>query len=237
MGSVRSPRAFAALLAALLAAVPAAALTIDSFEAGDFDVQAAWGAGTISAEQSGIAGTAGGVRLVRVRANGAGPFGSARATLATTSGDDGATLSSVGLGVVGTFHLVYDGVANGGNDGIGGALGLDLSGFDAIEIASAGVASGVTVQLSLWTGSGAGFGSVLPFTTGTASIPLSGFALDLSDVRSLLLTFDDVDALDLFSLSDVSAVTPEPGSGLLLGAGLAGLAVRRRRVSAAQPNA
>ena len=234
MRSESRPALAAAVLAAALVAAsgtPAHAVTIDSFEDGDFTITAVYGDPQVAAEQSGLTGAAGGVRLVTAVAGGAGPVGSGAASLATTAADDGVLLSTLGYAVNTDFQFVYDGVSNGVNDTNSGSLNLDLSPFTAIQIDSVGVVDGVSAHLSVWTKSGTGFGFTLPFTSGVMLLPLDGFALNLNSVKAIRIRLNDIDATDVLTITNISAV-PEPGTALLLAAGLLGLALGRERAGA-----
>jgi hypothetical protein len=227
------------VLAVSFLAAPAAALTIDSFEDGDFTIASIHAQPHTFVEQTGLSGAAGGVRLVSALTDGAGPAGSGAGALVTTpldgTVDDGALLASAGYGIKTDFQFIYDAVAGGVNDTTAGALKLDLSPYDAIRIDSTGVAEGVTAHLTVWTQTGVGFGFTLPFTIGTTLLPLDGLGLSLSKVQSIRVRLNDIDLTDLITVTNISAVAPaqvaqvpEPGSALLLAGGLLALALQRK---------
>ena len=131
-----------ALCCALALAQGAGALTLDNFEEGDFSVGPQPVGPPVQVEQSGLdpANVAGGTRQLGVLAIGSSL---ASASLTTTAGPDSGLLSTpvpnppgcpFPGGCGGVYTLVYDGIANLTDDGSDGTLGLDLSGFQAIEI-------------------------------------------------------------------------------------------------------
>jgi len=131
-----------ALCCALALAQGAGALPIDNFEEGDFSVGPQPAGPPAEAEQTGLdpANVVGGTRHLSVLA--IGPSLSS-AGLATTGGPDSALLSTpvpnppgcpFPSSCGGVDTLVYDGTPGLTEDGTAGTLGLDLSGFQAIEI-------------------------------------------------------------------------------------------------------
>ena len=138
------------------------------------------------------------------------------------------------LGVLGAdsapFRFIYDGVAGGSNDAFSGALGTSLSGLDRFEIQAAGTTGASTVEVTLWSTQVRRVAPIVPLVAnGVPSIPLSGLtSIDLGDIQTSQLVCDNLAPLDAPLISHIAVVVPEPGSGLLLGLGLAGLALRRR---------
>ena len=222
-------------LAAL--AVPAAALTIDNFESGNFNITDDSTTATPTlGEQSGLLSTdvVGGVRLVSTLGS-AGGIGvaTAAAALATLPVvDDGAALSVVvappGAGT-GQFQFIYDGSANSVNNGTGGSLNLNLSGLTSFDITS--TLSNVTAnaQVTLYSSTTSRDGNVA-LVNGTASIPMSTFTLNLADNPAIRVWITGLDVGEAPIITNIAA-TPEPTTGLLLAMGLVGLGMRRRRSS------
>jgi hypothetical protein len=168
------------------------------------------------------------VRLAR--AQGFGVATTATSSLITTGGDDGALLTAVGAPnpVVGDFQFIYDGIANGLNDGRDGALALDLSSFTSVAVTVA-ITGAATAQLTLWSSALSASSSLLPLVNGTNNISLGTFGtLNLTDIQAMRVFVQGVNALDTVTVTAIAAV-PEPGTGLLISAGLIALALRRRQ--------
>jgi hypothetical protein len=226
-------------LASMLA-VPAGSLTIDNFEEGPFTLVDTSAPGSAIGEQSGLLGTnvVGGVRLVELLA--VDPdypvvLGTtATASLATTGADDGAAISFVeALPLNGTslYIFQYDGIADGLPNGSGGALSLDLSSFDVIEVTSsfAGVVT-ASLDVALWTSTASQFSASVPIVNGVNTFALSSFdTLDLTDVQEIRVDLYGIEESEAPTLTHIEAVVPEPGMGSLVVIGLAGLAFRRAR--------
>src|SRR5262249_52619590 len=152
---MRTPIAVSVLALAAALAQPAASLTIDNFEEGDFtDTDQSTPGATTSYEQSGLTGTnvVGGVRQVDVLATGTVALGTA--VLTTSAADDSVAMSVVGAPDPAlTMTFIYDGVANAPspvNDGVNGALNLDLSVFSSIDLTATAANVAANVQVSLW---------------------------------------------------------------------------------------
>ncbi len=203
------------------AAHAASALVIDDFEEGPFTVveETATSSGGTRAEQSGLdtSHVVGGVRLVYARVTGL-PEGVAGAVLSPSGSlDDGAVLTAApGCSV--TFQ--YDAMPSDPPSAAftAGGLGLDLTGYSAIEITAAEVSTGAaTARIWLWSSNGAS-STPVPIVEGVNVLPLAEFsAARLADVRQLDIQIEGispVDSLRILHVAAVSGAQPPPGSGL-----------------------
>ena len=219
------------LASALAFTAPATALTIDNFETGPFTlIDDSNDPAATTGEQSGLDtnDVIGGVRLVRVVAGGIAGL-TAEALLAPVPMTDNAAILSAQA--TGTFTFFYDGSANGTPNGVNGTLGLDLSGYEAINI-SMNVPDGAapTLQVTLWDSSTVDVGTGVVAINGVTSIDLSEFTgIDLGDVQTIRLSLQGVTVASAISdISASAAPVPEPSTALLLSLGLTGLVARRR---------
>lgn len=229
--------ALAVLGFALLAAPAFSVTIIDNFEAGPFtlvDTSVGLPGLPSSAEQTGLATTdvIGGTRLIRVTATAAGtlPVGTGSAILGPvlTAGDDSVVLTT---DAIANMRFFYDGIGGGSvASGNAGALGLDLSGVPDILIEAANVVGAPSVRIRLWDSANNQLSGLVFLANGTNAVSISGLTLDLSDIQQIEVAFN-VTPNNLLQVSNISFI-PEPGTGLLLGGGLALLAARRRARSA-----
>jgi hypothetical protein len=210
----------------------ASSLTIDNFEEGtitDSDLSTA--AGTTLQENAGLntANVVGGVRLTSVEATSGGVgVTTGAAALVPTPADDSVALTTVGTLGTSDFQFIYDGIANGSNNGSGGALNLNLTGFNSIDVTASASSVTATLQLTLYT-STIFQTSSKPLANGVTSFVLGG-AINFADIQAIRLAILGIDVGEAPTITDISAVAvPEPAAGLLVAAGLVGLGLRRRR--------
>ncbi len=160
-----------------------------------------------------------------------GLVASASAFLSPTAADDSVAFTVLGVpDGQGLFQFYYDGIPNLTPDNTGGALNLDLSALTHLEVTALAVNVTASAQFTLWTSAGAGNTLLLPLANGVTLFPLNtaGLAgLNLADIQQIRFTLSAVDLLEAPAISNIAAV-PEPASGLLVAAGLVGLALRRR---------
>lgn len=225
-------------VAAIVFATGASALTIDDFEEGDFALSDTNAAGVQTSEQTGLTTTSvvGGTRHVRLETVDGTGLQTATATLVTSVALDAVAISAPfsnttvtppqpGSQTVVTF--IYDAIPNLTNDQSAGALGLDLSPFGILSFATTFGTPTPTgfIELTLWDADSSQITNGT-LANGTSSILLdqSGNA-DLTDIRTLRVRIVSL-RRDL-SIGMISAI-PEPGTGILVLAGIAALAAGRR---------
>lgn len=220
----------------LLAPAASHALVIDNFEEGAFDLTAVGGSspGNVVYDETGGLSTAnviGGVRLVQINASASDP-GTANVNLSLGAGDDGAVLTN-GDTQPTSLYFAYDGFDDGFVDGSTSPLNTDFT------------AAGDRIRVTLTAASASGSLDVVIHSnfvpTGTLPVAITGpgdyfFAFSdfgnpslLDDVDIVLVRLNGITSNTGYTISNIEVV-PEPCTALLAAIGLAGLAVRRRRL-------
>jgi len=224
-------RGLLAVLFALALADASSALTIDNFDEGVIAVvDDSTTPGATFGVNTGLdpSNTVGGNRLVSVVASEI-PLVGVPGTATATSVPGPAGFGSFTSTVQGQFSIFYDGNGDLTPDTNGGQLFLDLTNQDAFSVDLLNVnATDAEFRVTLWDGDSLSNSLFQPATTGVHIIPFSSFSgIDFDDIRAIRLNIAEVLTLASVSVNDFSAI-PEPGTALLLGLGLAGLAARAR---------
>jgi hypothetical protein len=231
---MRAPLIRLGCLLSLLIAPSAGAYTIDNFEDGDFTAynDSVGGTGGLAnSAQAGLntSGVMGGVREVAVYyPNGSADTNAiAHASLSTTSGDDSVELTNANLdNSRAAFQFTYDGMSTADNETTGN-LHVNLTGIPSIDVTASSLVAGATVSLDLWSSTATQSTGFVPLVDGPNAISLDSFTIDMSDIRTIRITISDVSPANVVNMTSITTV-PEPTTGLLVSAGLLGLAGWRR---------
>ncbi len=222
----------ALVLAPVLLPVSASALLIDDFESGDFSITDTTPAANPppSDFQGGLSGVHAGSRESFANLSNGSSL--------TASVSGGALTISAPTGSGGYFRTWWDGTANDLYDPVG-AYSIDLTEGGTIDRFALDVLA-VTGTVELYIGvssPGSGGGTTIEhFTVSTPGVVELLFAdysasADFTDVDTIVIQANGpagIGSGDSVTLESLSTI-PEPGTALLLGLGLAGLARRTRR--------
>jgi hypothetical protein len=206
----------------------AATILIDDFSVTQSISDAVGGGVTIS--ETNVAGVLGGVRLLRSEAGGSDPLGNCF-TRTNFGGSGEASESCNSRVVTGNGYFYYDGANDGGQDGTGGALNIDLTDggqLDRFRLEVTSISSG-NFAVAVFDSVGTASQAVLSIpATGTYDLLFSGFSgsVDFTDIRAISLRAS-VLPNETLSFSSFSVV-PEPFASLLVATGLLGFAARWR---------